>query len=437
MFDEVKEQRPLFDVGLRWNLTYRTVFAFSYLPQPTPKEAPMATNLLDLLSNAVSPDIVQGLSRSVGESDSAVRSGVSALLPALLGGLANKSSTPSGAGSVLSMLTGANVDSGLLGTMGNLLGGGQTGSLIQLGTSLLSGLFGSDKVAGLGSALATVSGMKSSSAGSLASLIVPLAFAALKRFIGDSRLDASGLASVLGSQRDNLSGKLDPRLTSALGLGAPASLLAGLSAGVTGAAGAAASTVRTGATTAAHADATAVTSTAAAASGGIGRWLPWIIGAAVLAFLLPQLKNCGTTEKVAAPSAPAVVAPAPAPAAAPASPVAAATSAMSDMKWPAKVYFDTGKAMTNADGEAAIKAVATALAGSAAMKVAITGYTDKTGNADANAKLAKDRAMGVRDALKAAGVAEDRIAMQPPVFVEASQDGKDTEARRVDISVAP
>ncbi len=414
----------------------------------------MATNLLDLLSNAVSPDIVQGLSRSVGESDSAVRSGVSALLPALLGGLANKSSTPSGAGSVLSMLTGANVDSGLLGTMGNLLGSGQTGSLIQLGTSLLSGLFGSDKVAGLGSALATVSGMKSSSAGSLASLIVPLAFAALKRFIGDSRLDASGLASVLASQRDNLSGKLDPRLTSALGLGAPASLLAGLGAGVTGAAGAAASTVRTGATTATHAGATAVTSTAAAASGGIGRWLPWIIGAAVLAFLLPQLKNCGSTEKVAAPSAPAVVAPVAAPAAAPASPVAAmpapspvvaapaapmaaAPSATSDMKWPAKVYFDTGKAMTNADGEAAIKAVATALAGSAAMKVAITGYTDKTGNADANAKLAKDRAVGVRDALKAAGVAEDRIAMQPPVFVEASKDGKDTEARRVDISVAP
>lgn len=410
----------------------------------------MATNLLDLLSNAVSPDIVQGLSRSVGESDSAVRSGVSALLPALLGGLASKSSTPTGASSVMSMLTSANVDTGLLGNMGNLLGGGQTGSLIQLGTSLLSGLFGSDKVSGLGSALATVSGMKASSAGSLASLIVPLAFAALKRFVGDSRLDAGGLSSVLGSQRDNLSGKLDPRLTSALGLGAPASLLAGLSAGGAGAAGAAAPTVRTGAAAASTASATTMASTATAKSGGIGRWLPWIIGAAVLAFLLPQLKNCGgTTDKVVAPSAPAVVTPAPAPAATPASPVSVApavpatapaavpVAAAGEVKWPTKVYFDTGKADTNADGANAIKAVATAMAATAGMKVAITGYTDKTGNTEANSKLAKDRAVGVRDALKAAGVAEDRIAMQPPVFVDASKDVMDAEARRVDISLAP
>ena len=106
------------------------------------------------------------------------------------------------------------------------------------------------------------------------------------------------------------------------------------------------------------------------------------------------------------------------------------------VNWPVKVYFDTGKAMTGAEGDAAIKAVAAALAATASAKVAITGFTDKTGNAEANTKLAKDRAVGVRDALKAAGVAEDRISMQPPVFVEAGKDGKDNEARRVDINLA-
>ncbi len=69
----------------------------------------------------------------------------------------------------------------------------------------------------------------------------------------------------------------------------------------------------------------------------------------------------------------------------------------------------------------------------AGKKIGITGYTDKTGNQDVNIELAKKRAVGVRDALKAAGVAEDRITMQPPIFVDIGKDGADAEARRVEI----
>ncbi len=483
-------------------------------------------NLLDTLTQTVSPEILQGLSRCVGESDSAARTGVASLLPALLGGLASKATTPSGAGSVLSMLQGNQVDTGLIGTIGNLLGSGQTGSLMQLGTSLLSGLVGSDKVSGLGSALASISNMKASSAGNLAAMVAPLVFAALKRVIGQNGLDAGGLASMLAKQADNLGGgKLDSRLTTAMGLGSPESVLASLravpgaastaatglagtaAAGVAGVAaataavaGAAAQGVKSAVSGAVPAAATAAAATAAAVgagaassiksgagaaaaatsaaaakvaapSGGIGRWLPWIIGAGILAFLIPQLKTCGT-EKAATPSAPAAApkaaapapaapapaAPAPAPAAAPAAPVAAAPAApaptavapaapsataapavgataggaANTITWPAKIYFQTGKAAPGADGDAIIKSAAAALVADAGRKISLTGYTDKTGNADANAKLARDRAVGVRDALKAAGVAEDRIAMKPPIFVESGQ-GNDAEARRVDI----
>ncbi len=423
----------------------------------------MAIQLLVMLSDAVSPEILQGLTRAVGEGDGAVRSGVSALLPALLGGLANKAASPSGAGSVLSMLTGANVDTGLLGTLGNLLGSGQTGALMQSGTSLLSGLFGSDKVAGLGGALASVAGIKASSAGNLAALIAPLAFSALKRYIGQSKLDAPGLGALLTGQRDQLAGKLDPRLSAALGLSAPGSLFAGLpsvasavsgaasavgsaAAGVSGAAAATARSAAGAVGSTAAAASTAATQTAAAASSGIGRWLPWIIGAAILAFLLPQLKSCGAEKTAPKPTvaAPAVTpapaaAPTHAPTAAPAAVVAAAPAATTTatpaatMEWPVKVYFQTGQSAPGNDGQAAIKAAAAALMADTAKKVGLTGFTDKTGNAEANEKLAKDRAVGVRDALKAAGVAEDRIAMKPPVFVEAGKAGDDPESRRVDI----
>ena len=47
-------------------------------------------------------------------------------------------------------------------------------------------------------------------------------------------------------------------------------------------------------------------------------------------------------------------------------------------------------------------------------KLTLSGFTDATGSAAKNAELAKTRAQAVRDALKAAGVAEDRIILKKP-----------------------
>lgn len=118
----------------------------------------------------------------------------------------------------------------------------------------------------------------------------------------------------------------------------------------------------------------------------------------------------GTAE--AAPAAPT---PAPAPAAA----------------LPASVYYDTGKAVVAADSKKTLDDLVAHLKANAATKVDITGYTDKQGNLQNNMELAKNRAVGVRDALIAAGVAKERINMKPPATVEAGGDPK--QARRVDV----
>ncbi len=115
-----------------------------------------------------------------------------------------------------------------------------------------------------------------------------------------------------------------------------------------------------------------------------------------------------------------------APAAAPVAAPATATAAL-----PAAVFFDTGKAAANDDGKKTIAEVAAQLKSDAATKVELTGYTDKAGNLAQNLELAKNRAVGVREALLAAGVAKDRIVMKPPATVEAGGDPK--QARRVDI----
>ncbi|WP_225032715.1 cytochrome c oxidase subunit II [Paraburkholderia sp. XV] len=101
---------------------------------------------------------------------------------------------------------------------------------------------------------------------------------------------------------------------------------------------------------------------------------------------------------------------------------------------PASVYFETNKSTLPADAKAAIDAAAAYAKAHPDAKFTLSGYTDATGSADKNAKLAKARAEAVRDALKAAGIAEDHIILKKPETITGGADAK--EARRVEISPA-
>jgi len=98
----------------------------------------------------------------------------------------------------------------------------------------------------------------------------------------------------------------------------------------------------------------------------------------------------------------------------------------------AKLYFDTGKADVPAD---AAKAVAPLVeqAKSAKAKLQVSGYHDKTGDAAANAELAKKRAVAVQEMLVAAGVPGDLIVLAKPV--ETTGGANDPEARRVEVAI--
>jgi len=98
-----------------------------------------------------------------------------------------------------------------------------------------------------------------------------------------------------------------------------------------------------------------------------------------------------------------------------------------------KFYFATGKAEL-AQGAAAALAdpIAAALGGK---KLAISGFHDATGSADANAELAKQRALAVRQVLMAAGVAEPSLELRKPEVTTGS--GNNAEARRVEVVVLP
>ncbi len=97
-----------------------------------------------------------------------------------------------------------------------------------------------------------------------------------------------------------------------------------------------------------------------------------------------------------------------------------------------KLLFESGQKALPATAAADLKAVADFMAANPAAKVQLSGFVDSTGAADLNKALAKDRAAAVADALKAVGVAEDRIVMQKPEDITAG-DGE--QSRKVEVTL--
>lgn len=92
-------------------------------------------------------------------------------------------------------------------------------------------------------------------------------------------------------------------------------------------------------------------------------------------------------------------------------------------------YFATGKAQVA--GNAKEKANDILEAAKQGKKIGISGYTDSTGNAAANEKLAKERAQAVRLFLIANGVPQLQLELIKPQDTTGAA-GKDQEGRRVD-----
>lgn len=96
-----------------------------------------------------------------------------------------------------------------------------------------------------------------------------------------------------------------------------------------------------------------------------------------------------------------------------------------------RFYFASGKADLAAGAADALGDVVKAA--KAGRTLVISGFHDATGDAAKNAALARQRAVAVRDALKAAGVAERQIELKKPEQLATS--GSNAEARRVEITL--
>lgn len=170
-------------------------------------------NVVDLVKGYLTPDMLGKLSSVLGESPDRTRAAVGAAVPTLLAGLASVSGAPDGARRLASALD--DQDERVLTNFGNVLSGGA--SFAERGGAMLTSLMGGSTVGTLSSVLSKFTGLGGTSVTSLLGMLAPLVMGVLGKQRSTLGLDASGLANLLASQRENIAGAMPAGLSGLLG----------------------------------------------------------------------------------------------------------------------------------------------------------------------------------------------------------------------------
>ena len=178
----------------------------------------MATNILELLKNEFSDDLIGKLGKFVGEDSTKTKSALGSIFPAVVGALISKGSNAQGASDILGMLTkGGFGEDTLKGLPSAYAGGDATKNLLNIGTNLLGGIFG-DRIAKVVDWICSASGVGKSSVSSLLGLAVPAVLGFLGKVVKGANLNATGLMSLLAGQSGFLKDAAPAGLAGALGL---------------------------------------------------------------------------------------------------------------------------------------------------------------------------------------------------------------------------
>jgi outer membrane protein OmpA-like peptidoglycan-associated protein len=419
----------------------------------------MAFNLIDSVKGIFGNELLGKAASMLGESEGGMQKAIGGIIPSILTGVLSKAGSGD-AGGILGMAKDA-AGSGILSNLGGLLGGGGS-SLLSKGTDMLKGLFG-DKVDNITSMISGFAGIKESSASSLMSMAAPAALGVLGKHASDTNMNASGLLSLLNSQKDNIMNALPSglNLAGALGLSSLTGIGNKLSNAVPSFTGSVSDTV-------------SKIARGADQKSARNRWIvPLLIAIVAIGLIAYLTKGCnGPTKQetvvltdTVAKMADSVV-----------STVVAPVRESLKVKLPdgveldafkggiedqlviflndpssvagKNVWFDfdnlnfkIGSADLTDESMKQVQNIAAILKAYPKVKIKIGGYTDKTGDSLSNIKLSKSRADAVVAALKTTGaemsqvIGADGYGSQ---FAKVAADAPDEERkkdRRIAVSV--
>jgi hypothetical protein len=162
----------------------------------------MATNLVSLIMNFLTPDMIGRIASALGLDRNDTSSAVDAGVPALIAALAGVAAKPGGP---QKLADAAKQESGMLDKFAGMLGTAtQTTSVTDRGSRMLASLLGSRDQTALESAVGKFSGLGSSAGGSILSALAPVVMGAIAQQQGPRGLDGSNIANLLSSQKDNI-----------------------------------------------------------------------------------------------------------------------------------------------------------------------------------------------------------------------------------------
>jgi len=164
----------------------------------------MSFNIMDLVKDQLSDAVMGQIGNVLGEKPEVTQSALSGAIPAILSGLGGMAGNQQGAESLFNAVK--DQDDSLLDNLGDMLGGDQSGSMIEMGTKVLGGLMGNNGLGSLVGALAGFSGLGSKSSSSLVGLLAPIVLGIVKRkiFGGNSGGTIGALTSLFSDQKDNI-----------------------------------------------------------------------------------------------------------------------------------------------------------------------------------------------------------------------------------------
>jgi Bacterial protein of unknown function (DUF937) len=222
----------------------------------------MAINLVSLVSQFLTPQLVGGLARALGINEAVAQKLVAAAVPAILASLGTAAAAPGGAQKVSDAVSMSDPD--ILTKLTGAITGGNTRFLNEGGT-LLSSLLGGGGLSSLTGALSQFSGAPQPATQALLGTVTHATVGAIGQQDPSNWSDPSAILSMLDSQKSAISAAMPPELSKMLGASGLLAGLGGLGAAAAGATQSAASTVSSAATAASSAASSATRSAESAA----------------------------------------------------------------------------------------------------------------------------------------------------------------------------
>jgi OOP family OmpA-OmpF porin len=420
----------------------------------------MATaNLLDASKSFMTPDVLNKLSMALGQSSDKVQTGLKSVVPAFIMGLANKGATTEGAESLVNLVQQKGFDSEVPPPNIN------DENYIRRGEDAVNGVFGNNlnKVV---SGLSTSTGMNTYSIRKLLGIIAPTILGVLGSKIKREGMSTSGVQGFLNQQKSTAAGFIPTSLSAMFG--------GGVKTSATG--------VRTTKYTIDDsirrpkvAQSTATSSRSDSRInyrrsdygyvGGDRKSKVWgILGLLAVVALVAVMWMYSKNRAINIPnvSVPKAIErdvnkvetggknltnnirEALTPAAENLNQLSAFITSGATIDLPKRfrfdyLFFDTGTTNLSADATNEINTIAGALKANPAAKARIEGFTDSSGEPQANIELTTERAAAVKDLLVSRGIAAERIEVvgrgsNAPIASNTSEAGK-LQNRRIEFIV--